>query len=174
MAEPASYGALSPVYEVMGSLLGWVFHLVGKEPMNYILGIFIVATLVSLLITMITNKVVDQKRMKANKEEMKEYQKKMKELRKKGKTKELNRLNKEMMSMQGEMFTSSFKPMLYTIVPIILILSWLSYYLPNNPELVELPFSLPYFGDHLGWFGWYILSSLSVSPVLRKILRMEM
>lgn len=174
MVGPPSLSFLKPVYEVMSSLLGWLFHLTGDQQMNYIIGIFIVAALISLFITLITNKVVDQKRMKETKKKMKSYQDKIKEAQKKGNNKEMNRLNKEMMSLQGEMFSSSFKPMLYTMVPIIITLSWLGYYVPRDITVVYLPFELPIWGDKLGWFGWYIMSSISTSPIIKKVLNMEM
>lgn len=36
--------------------------------------------------------------------------------------------------------------------------------------IVNLPFSLPWFGNKLGWLGWYILSSLPASIFFRKLL----
>lgn len=35
--------------------------------------------------------------------------------------------------------------------------------------VVNLPFSLPRFGDKLGWLGWYILSSMPASIFFRKL-----
>jgi len=169
---PTSF--LMPVFNIMTQALGWLFHLTQDEKLNYMLGVFFIATAISIFITLVTNKVVDQKKMKATKEKMKEYQERMKKAQKNGNMKELNKLNKEMLSLQSEMFSNSFKPMLYTMLPILLLFSWLRYYIPSDIKVVELPFYLPIWGNQLGWFGWYFLSSIAVSPLIKKILNLEM
>ncbi len=52
----------------------------------------------------------------------------------------------------------------------------ISEYRENDQELelsrvaVHLPVSLPFWGNALGWLGWYILISLGVSQVFRKLM----
>jgi len=52
----------------------------------------------------------------------------------------------------------------------------LSEYRANEEELefsrvaVQLPVSLPFWGSALGWLGWYILVSLGMSQVFRKLM----
>ncbi len=36
--------------------------------------------------------------------------------------------------------------------------------------VVELPFSLPIWGSHIGWLGWYILVSIPLTTTIRKLL----
>lgn len=167
-------GFLAPIYGIMTAMFGWLFHLTPDRNLNDMLGVFIIAAAISIFITVITGKVVDQKKMKATKARMKEYQEKVKKAKTDGNTKEMNRLNKEMMSLQGDMFSNSFKPMLFTIVPILLIFSWLRYYVPSDINVVKLPFYLPIWGNELGWFGWYFIVSIAVSPLVKKILNLEM
>ncbi|GBE55571.1 hypothetical protein BMS3Bbin15_01750 [archaeon BMS3Bbin15] len=167
-------GFLAPVYDIMTAAFGWLFYLTPDKNLNYMLGVFIIATAISIFITVITGKVVDQKKMKSTKEKMKGYQERVKKAQKDGNTKEMNRLNKEMLSLQGDMFSNSFKPMIFTMVPILLIFSWLRYYVPSDINIVELPFFLPIWGNKLGWFGWYFITSIAVSPLVKKILNLEM
>jgi uncharacterized membrane protein (DUF106 family) len=164
---------LEPLYAVMDATLGIFFHLTPKESTGYMVGIFIVSTLVSLFITLVTARVVDQEKMRRVKKKMKELQEKMKKAQKAKNTKEMNKINKEMMAVQREMMGDAFKPMFYTIIPIFLVFSWLRYTVPPDVTVVTLPFELPKFGSTLGWFGWYILSSFAVSPLLKKILNIE-
>lgn len=40
--------------------------------------------------------------------------------------------------------------------------------------VVLLPFSLPFFGDDFGWLAWYIIVSVLLSFIFRKILGVEL
>ncbi len=157
----------------MNSTFGILFHLSSDEKLGYMIGIFIIASLVSLFISLVTNKVVDQKRMKELREKVKEYQSRLMEAQKKGNTKEMAKLQRQMMEMQSEMLSSSLKPMFYTMAPIIIVFAWLRHYFPPGLKFVDLPFYLPIWGNKLGWFGWYFMSSIAVSPLIKKILKLE-
>ena len=164
---------LEPLYAVMDSTLGLLFHLTSSESTGYMVGIFIIAALISLFITLVTSRVVDQRRMRMVKEKTKELQEKLKKAQKAGDTKEIAKINREMMTVQREMMGNAFKPMMYTMIPIFLVFSWLRHTVPPDATVVMLPFELPRYGSSLGWFGWYILSSFAVSPLLKKILNIE-
>lgn len=164
---------LSPLYAFMDSTLGMLFHLSSDEKLGYMIGVFIIASLVSLFISIVTNRVVDQQRMRELREKLKEYQSKLMDAQKKGNTKEMAKLQGEMMKMQSEMLSSSLKPMFYTMVPIIILFAWLRHHFPPGFKFVDLPFYLPIWGNKLGWFGWYFMSSIAVSPLIKKILKLD-
>ncbi|ABR54262.1 protein of unknown function DUF106 transmembrane [Methanococcus vannielii SB] len=88
--------------------------------------IFLTALLVSFIINLATKLLVNQGRMAELKKELQEFQVKA---RKASKDPELMAgLQKEqqrMMEMQMEMMKMSFKPMIYTWVPIIIIFAYL-------------------------------------------------
>ena len=49
-----------------------------------------------------------------------------------------------------------------------------------NPERVEfariiafLPVTLPFFGDDLGWLGWYLIISIPMALIIRKLLKIS-
>ena len=67
-------------------------------------------------------------------------------------------LQSEMLKITGVMMKSSFKPMLITMVPFLLLFYWIrSIYTPL------LGFN---------WFWWYLGSSLVSNMVYRKIFKM--
>lgn len=156
-----------------------VFHLTVDDKFNMLFGVLVMSLLVSTIIMLITAKVTDQKEMKKLKEKLSKYQEKLKAAQKKKNTKQANKISKDMMGLQSTMMSSTMKPMLYTFPPIIIIFGWLRQYpdLQNfielNGYLISLPFVMPYFGEKLGWLGWYILCSFPASSLIRKILKMD-
>lgn len=167
------------IYTPLDPVLGIAFHLTANDTTNALIGVSFVSGLVSFIIMVITAKVVDQKAMKTLKEKMAKYQAKIKEAQTKNDTKRVSKISKDMMGLQSTMMSQSMKPMLYTMLPIILIFGWLRHYpyLQNfveaNGYLVVLPFALPFFGAKLGWLGWYILCSFPASSLMRKALKMD-
>jgi uncharacterized membrane protein (DUF106 family) len=170
---------LEPIYMTMDIILGIFFHLTNNDRFNVMFGIFAVSAIVSGMIIYITSKFVDQKEMRDLKEKMAKFQKKAKKAQEKKNTKELARINRQMMEVQRKMFSKSMKPMLYTMVPIILIFSLLSQYgyvksfIQVHGCVVSLPFILPIWGSELKWLGWYILCSFATSSLIKKILKTE-
>jgi uncharacterized membrane protein (DUF106 family) len=131
-------------------------------------------------VVFVTSRVVDQREMKRIKAKLAKYQEKAREAQKKNNMSEFKKLNKEIMSLQSKMMANSFKPMIFTMIPIILIFSWLRHYdylaayIKTNGYLVSLPFSLPIWGSKLNWLGWYILCSIPISTLIKKIFKLEM
>jgi uncharacterized membrane protein (DUF106 family) len=164
---------ISQIYSIMDSIFGFLFQLTGDEWMDPIVGIFFMSAFVSLIITLMTARFVDQKKMKVLKEKSKSYQEKMKEAQKKGNMKNMKKYQKEFSKMSMEMMSSSMRPMFFTFPPIILIFSWLRYLIPYEQVILSLPFSLPYWGNELGWLGWYIIVSFAMSPLLKKVFGIE-
>jgi len=162
--------ALEPLYAVLNSTLGLAFS-IGNEH-RYMIGILIISSLVSLFITLVTSRVVDRERMRHIRERMPQLQERLRKAQKEGDSKKMMKINREMLELQREMMSNAFKPMLYTMLPLLLLFSWLRYTMPQG-TVVNLPFELPVYGSSLGWLGWYILSSLLVSPVMKKLLNAD-
>lgn len=104
------------------------------------LGIITLAFIISLLITLAYKYLTNQTEMKRLKEEQKEYQKKMKEL--KSNPDEMMRVQKEAMSKNMEYMKHSFKPTLFTMLPILLIFSWMSAHLMYEPIFPDERYSI--------------------------------
>ena len=92
---------------------------------------------------------------------MKELQKDVKKV--KDQPDKVMRLNKEIMKKNAVVFKNSFKPMLITLIPILLIFRWLNVTFADAGDLL--------FGFQ--WLGTYIISSIVFSVILRKIMKVQ-
>lgn len=157
-----------------------------------ILAIVIIAVVVSLLTTVAQKLLVDQDRLIYLQKEMKSFQQEMMEARKSNDPKALEKVQAkqmEFMSLQKEMMTNSFKPMIVTFLPIIIIFWWISQDALLNHMVVYLPtvayyvFLVPLFHMFyqpspwvpagimaIEWLGWYILCTFGFSFLFRKLL----
>ncbi len=168
-----------PIFLFFDLTLGVFFHLFGDNQVaNVLVGVFTVSSLISVFIVLVTSKVVDQREMKALKAKISQGQEKLKAAQKKGDLKQAKKLEKEALRRSSEMGRKSMQPMFYTMIPIILVFTWLRNYdylvaIAEQGYIVLLPFALPVFGDKLGWLGWYILTSFATSPLVRKLLMIE-
>lgn len=129
------------------------------DPLNLLIISFILTGLITLAYKYLT----DQTKMKELKDEMKATQKKMKEL--KDQPDKVMSMQKDAMKKNMEYMKHSMKPMLFTFIPIIVIFGWLrNYYTAlGNPTI--------FFG--LTWIWAYIIFSVLISIVLRKILKIS-
>ncbi len=110
--------------------------------------------LVTLAMTLVTKKFTDQNRMKELKKVQKACQIKLKDA--KGDSKKQAEIQKEMMSCSMELMKHSFKPMLFTLLPLIILFWWIR----------------GIYTDILsGWLWWYIGVSIVSSIILRKVLK---
>ncbi|MBD3164896.1 DUF106 domain-containing protein [Candidatus Woesearchaeota archaeon] len=89
-----------------------------------LLAVAIVSLVVSLIITIIYKLTTNQDLMKQLKSEMKEFQKEMKEL--KDHPEEMMKVQKEAMQTNMKYMMQSFKSTIFTILPIIIIFSWMN------------------------------------------------
>jgi uncharacterized membrane protein (DUF106 family) len=174
-------GIFDPFYSILDTAFYPFFNLLPDQRVSYLVGIFFVSILIAFITTLVTSKVIDQDEMKANKATLKEFQEKLNKAREKGDEKKMKKLTNEMMGVQSDVMKGSFKPLMYTMLPIIIVFRWLGQYAPlqtfiidNGNYLVSLPFSLPKFGTELGWLGWYIVCSFMTSTAIRKIFKVHM
>ncbi len=152
-------------YPVLDFVFGPVF---GLPPA---IGEAIVAAVVTIVITLFYKYMVDQNKMRELKTKVKELQKKQKEVPK-GNTEELNKLLSEMLSLQNQQMKLNLKPMIPTLLIAVAVFPWMGSVFTG--PMVILPFALPFFGNDFGWLMWYIILSIPMSIVFRKILGVEM
>ena len=105
-----------------------------------ILGILVIALIVSILITLVYKFMTNQAEMKRLKDQQKEFQGRMKELR--DKPEEMMKVQKEAMKLNMEYMKHSFKPTLITMLPILLIFGWMSGHLAFEPIYPGESFSI--------------------------------
>ena len=130
------------------------------------LNLFIISFILTGLITLAYKYLTDQTKMKELKDEMSSMQKKMKEM--KDQPDKVMSMQKDAMKKNMEYMKHSMKPTLFTFVPIIIIFGWLRSYFTTQAT-AGTPFS--FFG--LSWLWSYIIFSLIISIVLRKIMKVN-
>src|SRR3989344_1588773 len=102
--------------------------------------IAILAFIISLIITLVYKFATNQQEMKRLKGEQKDFQKKIKELR--SNPQEMMKVQKEAMSKNMEYMKHSFKATLITMLPILIIFSWMSAHLMYEPIFQNDRFSI--------------------------------
>jgi len=102
--------------------------------LNPFIAIILISFLISLFIVLIYKKFTDQDLMKRLKTEIKELQAEMKTLR--DKPDQMMKVQKKAMETNTKYMMQSFKPTLFTFVPIIIIFGWLNAHMAYYP-LVE-------------------------------------
>jgi uncharacterized membrane protein (DUF106 family) len=122
------------------------------------IAIIVLSFLATLFITIINNFMVDKKRMKELKDKQKSLREELK--KHKGNPQKMMELNKQMMEDMPEQLKHSFKPMIVTLVPLLILFNWL-----RSVFLVTTIAST--------WIWWYIGSSLVFSIILRKIFGLQ-
>ena len=158
---------------------------------EYILGVILVALTVAIFITGIHHLMVDHEQMKKIRKEVSEYRTKLLKAQKEGNKKQIRKLElqkKRINELNAKMTTMSFKPMIFTMIPIFILFAWFRHSYAYGVPILELPFALfdlPVIGtifgyfhgsmpaNQLGAFGWYFLSTTVCSQLLRKILNMD-
>ncbi len=108
--------------EMLETILDPIFRPLLALP--YFWAIFIMAAVITVGITLVYKYATDQERMKELKKKVKEYQEKMKAVR--DQPDKMMKLQKEAMQYNMELMKHSFKPTLYTIIPIFIIFGWLN------------------------------------------------
>ncbi|KZX10746.1 EMC3/TMCO1 family protein [Methanobrevibacter filiformis] len=183
------------VLEIIFGALNSIFNpiiAIDPDPSNPLLTIFLISTIISLITTVANKLLVNHDEMDDIREEMKEFQNRMREAQKSGDAKAIAKMQneqKDFMKKQSDMMKMSFKPLIVTFVPILLIFYWMGqaslnsaiasfppfvfyvllvpvwrgiYAIFTNPVVVT---TVPY---AVGWLGWYILCTFTVSQILRK------
>jgi uncharacterized membrane protein (DUF106 family) len=111
-----------------------------------------------LFITIVTHFVTDREVMREIKRKQKWIQQEMKKY--KDNADKMMELNKQMMEHLPEQMKQSFKPMLITIVPLLIFFFWL-----RGVFATTIIAST--------WIWWYIGSSIIFSMILRKVFKLD-
>ncbi len=122
--------------------------------LNPKLSVVALSFLITLVMTLITKKFTNQSRMK----ELKDIQKSCQIKIRSGNLtpEEMSKVNKQMMECSMELMKHSFKPLLITLIPLIILFWWIRGI--YSPVLSS-------------WIWWYIISGIISSIILRKALK---
>jgi len=175
IGSPAEDGirALRADVSLAASKLGASISVIYEHAMFFILAI---AVVFSLIITLITKRVVDWPKVKQMKKEFDDWRKQLLEAQRKKDMKRLYKLQqdqKRIMGLQGQVMMASLKPAIFYIVPYFLLWTWLGG-IYSGWVVAWLPFSLPLpiVGTMVsfGFLPWFLLSYFGFSSIWRKLL----
>lgn len=136
-------------------LFGWALDI------SPVVGLIVVTFVATLLVTLAYKYLTDQVKMKELKETMKTMQKEVKQY--KDDPTKMMQHNKEIMSKNLEYFKQSWKPMVFTMIPFIVMFGWL--------RTTYDPITLNFLGIFDNWFWVYFIFSIIFSMILRKIMK---
>ena len=114
-----------------------------------------ISFLITLAMTLVTKYFTDQNKMKELKAVQKACQIRIKD--NKGNPEEVKKIQKEIMACSMELMKHSFRPIIFTFIPLILIFWW-----------IRGIFLETVIADT--WLWWYIGAALISSIFLRKVL----
>jgi uncharacterized membrane protein (DUF106 family) len=121
--------------------------------------IIIMALLLTLFITIVNYFFLDKESRREIKANQKKLQAEIKEHQKAGNTDKMMELQKEMFSGMGATFKHSFRPMIITILPVLIFFSFI------KNAFAETAIAST-------WFWWYIGASIVGSTLFRKLFRL--
>jgi uncharacterized membrane protein (DUF106 family) len=122
------------------------------------ISIILLSLVISLVVTIITHFLTDKKKMKEIRDKQKFLREEMKKY--KDNPQKMMELNKQMMEDLPDQLKLSFKPTLVTMIPLLLLFSWL-----------RGVFAITTIAST--WIWWYILSSIAFSMIFRKIFDLQ-
>ena len=122
------------------------------------ISIIIISLIVTIFITAVRYFMTDREKMKEIKERQKELRREMKEF--KDHPEKMMEINKKMLEDFPEQMKQSFKPMLITIIPIIIIFGWMK----SVYAVTAIAGT---------WLWWYIGASIIFSIILSKSLGLQ-
>jgi len=132
--------------------------------------------IISLTLTLI---IIGLNRIFINKSLVKDIKNKMESIRenlaqaqKTGSKEETQKFLSDLMKTNNEYMKHTFKTLIISIVIISIFLPWLSGKY-EGAIVAFLPFALPVIGTGLTWLYWYILVSITIGWVIRKVFGVE-
>lgn len=136
--------------------------------------ILVIAIMVSLIITGMQKKLVDQERAKYLQKEVQSFNKELLSAHKNKDDKLVKQLQKKqpaIMEMQKEMMMKMQLPLFASMIPVLIIFMWIKHSYSGFGDFIMVPFYLPFNWAPLGWLGWYIFCSMPATIAMKKILR---
>ena len=111
--------------------------------------------------------VLGKHAMKEMKERMKQHQQDLKDATKSGDKKKAQQAQDDLMKLTMENMKHSFKPMIITFIPFILVFGWLKTQYESVGQVANI------FGFGFEWFWWYFICAIIFSMVINKIFKLD-
>lgn len=159
---------------IFNTVLNFLFGpIISLEPA---LSIFIISTLINGIILYVNRKTIwseDAKKVQEKMKESEKFKKEIKGAQKKKDVKKVEQLTKKSLELQSKYMSEymkySIKPLLVSILLAIMILPWFNSVYGNN-IVFTIPEFIPLIGGiKLKWLWWYIICTLSISLLGKKL-----
>lgn len=134
-----------------------------------IIAVLFISALITILITVINRLLVNQTLIKSLKKRMEEIRDDLSKAQKSGESEKANKFLNEMLEINNQYMKQMFKALTVSIIVVILFLPWVQFKY-NDIPVAKLPMAMPYIGNEMGWFWWYLIVSLSIGWSTRKLL----
>jgi uncharacterized membrane protein (DUF106 family) len=130
--------------------------------------IFVWSLGLSLLMTLASRFLANQQEVRKSKKDMEFYRSKATQAQKSGDIKKMNEYTSEMMKASSKQFRLNMKPMMFSFLIVILAASWFA--VTYADAKILSPVNIPFLGNELNWFWWYIIIVLPFSTIFRKLM----
>lgn len=156
---------------MLESVLNAIFSPVLK--LQPIWGMLIISSIITVIVTLINDKLMKSAHAKDFKQKMDKTKAEMMESQKSGDKEKVNKYMEKMMEMNSEYLQKMMKPLSVSLaismLLVILFFPWMKANYNGN-IILTIPKVVPLIGGKdLNWLWWYIITSLIVGLVLRKI-----
>ena len=139
--------------------------------MTPMLELLLISIGLSLLLAVLYRFLTDPEEIRKAKREMEFYREKSKKAQKAGDMEEVKKLTNDMMKASQKQMSQTMKPMFASMVIFFVVLGWLA---TAYAELaIPAPFAIPFIGNSLNWFWWYLIIVIPANLVFRKALGVE-
>ena len=156
--------------EVSATIVGVMDVVFGPlMPFGPMASLFMVSAIITLSVMLLGRLLTNNRAVKELKTKMQELREQMTTAQKAGDKDAADKLLEQTLQMNSEFMKHSYKSLLISLVVIYTFLPWLNHSY-NGLAVAALPFALPFVGSSLTWAIWYILVSLTIGWVVRKLL----
>lgn len=132
------------------------------------ISILLISILLTTIIFVINRLFVNKNLVNETKRKMEEIRESLTQAQKEGNKENIEKFLNELMKTNTQYMRQTFKTLIISLIIISFFLPWLNYRY-QGLTVAALPFNLPLIGSSLNWLYWYILISLAVGWVIRKI-----
>ena len=121
---------------LLNPVFGWLLHI---PP---VIGILILSLLLGLVSTLLQKYLTDQAKMRRLRDDTKKLQQQLKDAQKAKDQDKMMKVQKKMMPLQMDLMRESFRPVLITMIPFLIIFFWLNSHFAYYPLLPDQPFTV--------------------------------
>ena len=136
-----------------------------------VLLLFFFAFIVNVINILIYKFTIDVNKVKEIKNNIQVLSKKAKEKMKSGEKEEYDKLTKEMMQLNSEYMRIMIRPMTLTFFPAIIIFAFLLNIYKDKS--FSLPFALPFIGNSINWILFYVILTIALNFIIKKLFELE-